>query len=110
MQTSDSITYRLTGDIKWPVDTPFSEALGICLNSCCRSWFHLLRQRIADKISAFPPGPLQGSFPILALRTNKADVAVGVSAKVAQELDDKGEKWRVSGKYVPLLPPFPERQ
>jgi len=67
------LNYRkLTGDVKWPVDTSFSEALG----------------------------PLRGSFPILALRTNKADVAVGVAAEVAQELDEKGEKWRVNGKYA----------
>ena len=50
--------------------------------------------------SPLPVGPLRGSFPILALRTNKADVAVGVDAKVAQELDEKGEKWRVNGKFV----------
>ncbi|KAG9311050.1 DUF89 domain-containing protein [Chiua virens] len=65
------LNYRkLTGDVKWPVSTSFSEALG----------------------------PLAGSFPLLSLRTNKADVAVGIPQGVADELDDKGEKWRVSGK------------
>lgn len=49
---------------------------------------------------ALSTGPLAGSFPLLSLRTNKADVAVGVPQAVADELDKKGEKWRVSGKYV----------
>ena len=45
-------------------------------------------------------GPLAGSFPLLSLRTNKADVAVGVDQDVADKLDARGEKWRVSGKYA----------
>ncbi|KAG1736193.1 hypothetical protein EDB19DRAFT_1722117 [Suillus lakei] len=63
---------------KWPVSTPFPTAIG----------------------------PLAGSFPLLSLRTNKADVAVGIDEKVAENLDNKGEKWRVSGKYalVSFLP------
>ncbi|KAH7921136.1 DUF89-domain-containing protein [Leucogyrophana mollusca] len=47
--------------------------------------------------------PLGGSFALLSLRTNKADVAVGVPQEVADKLDVRGEKWRVSGKYVVLL-------
>ena len=43
-------------------------------------------------------GPLAGDFPILSLRTNKADVAVGVPQEVADKLDAAGEKWRVNGK------------
>lgn len=35
---------------------------------------------------------------MLSLRTNKADVAVGIPQEIADELDGKGEKWRVSGK------------
>ncbi|CAG7851125.1 Protein-glutamate O-methyltransferase SPCC1393.13 {ECO:0000250/UniProtKB:Q9H993} {ECO:0000250/UniProtKB:Q9H993} [Serendipita indica DSM 11827] len=67
------LNYRkLTGDVKWPVNTTFSEALG----------------------------PLRGSFPMLSLRTNKADVAVGIAEKVARELDEKGIAWRTSGKYA----------
>ncbi|KAH7909987.1 DUF89 domain-containing protein [Hygrophoropsis aurantiaca] len=67
------LNYRkLTGDVKWPVSTSFSAALG----------------------------PLAGSFPLLSLRTNKADVAVGVSQETADKLDSRGEKWRVSGKYA----------
>ncbi|KAL4247701.1 Sugar phosphate phosphatase [Abortiporus biennis] len=67
------LNYRkLTGDIRWPVSTPFETALG----------------------------PLAGSLPILSLRTNKADVVVGVDEDVAKRLDDQGEKWRVNGKYA----------
>ncbi|CCA76757.1 hypothetical protein PIIN_10745 [Serendipita indica DSM 11827] len=67
------LNYRkLTGDVKWPVNTTFSEALG----------------------------PLRGSFPILSLRTNKADVAVGIAEKIARELDKEGIAWRTSGKYA----------
>jgi hypothetical protein len=62
---------RLTGDIKWPAWTPFEEALR----------------------------DLAGAFPILSLRTNKADVVVGVDQLVAEELDAKdGNKWRVDGR------------
>ncbi len=43
-------------------------------------------------------GPLAGSFPLLSLRTNKADVVVGVDRQVAERLDQSGEKWRVSGR------------
>ncbi|KAI0072176.1 DUF89 domain-containing protein [Panus rudis PR-1116 ss-1] len=67
------LNYRkLTGDIAWPVSTPFEDAIG----------------------------PLAGSFPILSLRTSKADVVVGVDQAVADALDAKGEKWRVNGKYA----------
>ena len=45
-------------------------------------------------------GPLRGSFPILSLRTNKADVIVGVEKETAERLDKSGEKWRVNGKCV----------
>lgn len=75
------LNYRkLAGDVKWPVSTQFSTAIG----------------------------PLAGSFPLLSLRTNKADVAVGIDEKVAENLDKKGEKWRVSGKYA-LVSFFPGR-
>ncbi|KAJ7619435.1 DUF89 domain-containing protein [Roridomyces roridus] len=65
------ISYRkLTGDVQWPAWTPFSTALG----------------------------PLAGSFPLLSLRTNKADVVVGIDREVAEQLDGSGSKWRVDGK------------
>ncbi|KAF7373390.1 DUF89 domain-containing protein [Mycena sanguinolenta] len=60
----------LTGDVQWPAWTPFSTALG----------------------------PLAGSFPILSLRTNKADVVVGVEREIAEKLDESGSKWRVDGR------------
>ncbi|KAI0297018.1 hypothetical protein B0F90DRAFT_1742372 [Multifurca ochricompacta] len=63
---------KLTGDLRWPVDTPFETAVG----------------------------PLARSFPLLSLRTNKADVAVGIPRSVAEALDARGEKWRVNGRYV----------
>ncbi|RXW22785.1 hypothetical protein EST38_g3065 [Candolleomyces aberdarensis] len=67
------LNYRkLTGDIKWPSWTPFQEALG----------------------------PLAGEFPLLSLRTNKADVAVGVPKDVIEKLDAAGEKWRIDGRYA----------
>lgn len=43
-------------------------------------------------------GPLAGAFPLLSLRTNKADVVVGVAQGVADELDRTDAKWRVNGK------------
>jgi hypothetical protein len=47
-------------------------------------------------------GPLAGSFPILSLRTNKADVVVGVDQAVADKLDassvESEKKWRINGK------------
>jgi damage-control phosphatase, subfamily III len=62
---------KLTGDIAWPAHTPPQEAFG----------------------------RLAGSFPILSLRTNKADVVVGVPKDVGEKLDkEQGIKWRVNGK------------
>ncbi|KAF7323249.1 hypothetical protein HMN09_00105700 [Mycena chlorophos] len=68
------LNYRkLTGDIQWPAWTDFGEALGA----------------------------LGGSFPILSLRTNKADVVVGVARDVAEKLDaEQGKQWRVDGRYA----------
>ena len=45
-------------------------------------------------------GPLAGSFPLLSLRTCKADVVVGIDQNTADELDKSGEKWRVNGRWV----------
>ncbi|KAJ7141872.1 DUF89 domain-containing protein [Mycena crocata] len=67
------LNYRkLTGDVKWPAWTEFSTALG----------------------------PLAGTFPLLSLRTNKADVVVGVKRQVAEQLDISGSQWRVDGRYA----------
>ncbi|KAH9856418.1 DUF89 domain-containing protein [Lenzites betulinus] len=66
---------KLTGDVQWPPSTPFSTAIG----------------------------PIAGTFPILSLRTNKADVIVGVDQAVADKLDESGEKWKYNGKYAVVL-------
>ncbi|KAH9915315.1 DUF89 domain-containing protein [Fomitopsis serialis] len=66
---------KLTGDVKWPAHTPFETAVG----------------------------PLRGAFPVLSLRTNKADVVVGVEQETAERLDKSGEKWRYNGKYALVL-------
>ncbi|EIN05895.1 DUF89-domain-containing protein [Punctularia strigosozonata HHB-11173 SS5] len=64
---------KLTGDVRWPAFTPWETAIG----------------------------PLAGSFPILSLRTSKADVVAGVNGEVADKLDqEQGNKWRVNGKYA----------
>ena len=69
--------HRLTGDIQWPASTPFEMAIG----------------------------PLAGSFPILSLRTNKADVVVGVDQDVADKLDEvDNRKWRYDGRYISSPP------
>lgn len=74
--------YRLTGDIQWPASTSFEEAIG----------------------------PLAGSFPILSLRTNKADVVVGVDQDVADRLDEEEDrKWRYDGRYVEATLPLCHR-
>ncbi|KAG7447265.1 DUF89 domain-containing protein [Guyanagaster necrorhizus] len=62
---------KLTGDISWPTLTPFRVAIA---------------------------GPLAGSFPLLSLRTSKADVVVGVSNEVAAQLNKTDKHWRVNGR------------
>jgi len=63
---------KLTGDVRWPAWTLFETALG----------------------------PLAGSFPLVSLRTIKADVVVGVDKAVAERLDESEKRWRFSGKYA----------
>ena len=89
--------FRLTGDVKWPVSTPFETAIGM---SVAISEFVEWSARWHTK------GPLAGSFPLLSLRTIKADIVVGVEQSVADRLDECGEKWRISGRYalVSFLP------
>lgn len=68
--------------------TPFETAVGTLDTS--KSEFGL---------PLIPPlGSFGGAFPILSLRTNKADVVVDVPQEVADKLDAAGEKWRVNGK------------
>jgi hypothetical protein len=61
---------RLVGDRFWPVTTPFAD------------------------LTAYLPGP------VLALRTCKSDVAVGLSAPAAAELDAAMPDWRFAGKHA----------
>ena len=81
---------RLTGDLIWPVSTPFETAIG-------KASYYRFRREPLMKLNLFA-GPLAGDFPILSLRTNKADVAVGIPQAVADKLDQAGERWRVNGK------------
>jgi len=67
------LNYRkLTGDVRWPAWTPFASAIG----------------------------PLAGFVPLLSLRTNKADIVVGVKKELAEQFDNSGERWRVNGRYA----------
>ncbi|KAL0575469.1 Hairy/enhancer-of-split with YRPW motif protein 2 [Marasmius crinis-equi] len=65
------LNYRkLTGDIKWPSTTTFKDAIG--------------KYFLGSK----------------RLRTNKADVAVGLTQETLDDIEKKDEKWRVNGKYA----------
>jgi len=67
------LNYRkLTADVKWPPSTPFGVSLG----------------------------PLAGLFPVLSLRTLKADVVVGITEERAKALDIQDPRWRVNGKHA----------
>ncbi|KAN0062846.1 Hairy/enhancer-of-split with YRPW motif protein 2 [Thecaphora frezii] len=67
------LNYRkLTSDAVWPSTTTFREALG----------------------------PLAGSLEILALRTNKADVCVGLKEGQEEWVEKQDSKWRVNGKWA----------
>ena len=67
------LNYRkLTSDATWKSDTSFREALG----------------------------PLAGTIEILALRTNKADVCVGLKPGQEAEVEKQDPKWRVDGKWA----------
>lgn len=67
------LNYRkLCSDAWWPTTTPFVKALG----------------------------PLAGEFPLLSLRTLKADVIVGLPEGKAEELDRDEPRWRWAGKHA----------
>ena len=73
--------------MKWPASTPFETALGTC---------RPLRGSLRAEQAL---GPLAGTIPVAALRTNKADVIVGLPEDVAARLDkDEGIKWRTDGR------------
>ena len=61
---------RLVGDRLWPATTPFAE------------------------LTAYLPGP------VVALRTCKSDVAVGLAAAQVAELDASSPGWRFGGKHA----------
>jgi hypothetical protein len=61
---------RLVGDRSWEPDTPF------------------------EKVTDYFPGP------VVAVRTLKSDVVVGVPREVLTSLDATGEPWRTSGKHA----------
>ncbi|CBQ69928.1 conserved hypothetical protein [Sporisorium reilianum SRZ2] len=67
------LNYRkLTSDATWKAETSFREALG----------------------------PLAGTVEILALRTNKADVCVGLKPGQEEWVKGQDDKWRVDGKWA----------
>ncbi|GAA5863437.1 hypothetical protein JCM8547_006980 [Rhodosporidiobolus lusitaniae] len=67
------LNYRkLVSDAWWPTTTAFTEALG----------------------------PLNGHFPILSLRTCKADTVVGLAEGVEDRVQKEDPKWRINGKYA----------
>lgn len=79
LQKSDLVLFKgdlnyrkLTSDAQWPADTPMEVALG----------------------------DLKGKFPMVSLRTCKADVVVGLKPGQAEEMDDQDPKWRVNGKWA----------
>lgn len=61
---------RLAGDRNWPPTTPFQEVMRY-----------------------FPTS-------LLALRVNKAELALGLSAQQVQELDDQDPDWRFNGNWA----------
>jgi len=70
------LNYRkLVYDCKWPTTTPFKEAIG-------------------------PLATEKGVPPILALRTSKADVIVGLPEGTEERLSASEEDWMFSGKYA----------
>ena len=93
MVNCDAGLNRLTGDVQWPVDTPFETAVGECISPPPA-------QRPPLPNTTIFAGPLAHAFPLLSLRTSKADVVVGIPRSVADALDARDERWRVSGRYV----------
>jgi hypothetical protein len=67
---------KLTFDCDWPVTTPFKQAIG--------------------------PAMAEDFTNIVSLRTNKADVIVGLTEEKKIEIESKATKaeWRFSGKYA----------
>lgn len=67
------LNYRkLTQDAQWPPTTPFTDALG----------------------------ELKGKVNVLALRTCKAEVCVGLAEGQADQLTERDPKWRTNGHWA----------
>lgn len=67
------LNYRKwTSDARWPFDEPFANVLG----------------------------PVRGKLNLLVLRTNKADVCVGVPSERLKGLDSEDPQWRTNGKFA----------
>ncbi|KAJ1920772.1 Hairy/enhancer-of-split with YRPW motif protein 2 [Tieghemiomyces parasiticus] len=70
------LNYRkLVYDCEWPLTTPFPEALGPLAQ----------------------PGT---ALPVVALRTSKCDLMVGVAEGQAEQLDQRDSDWLVNGKFA----------
>ncbi|CAG8569733.1 1072_t:CDS:2 [Acaulospora morrowiae] len=70
------LNYRkLVYDCKWKTTTPFRDAIGPLANA-------------------------KGAPPVLALRTSKSDVVVGLDKGVEERLNPIEEDWMYSGKYA----------
>ena len=61
-----------------------------------------------NNLAVMPPcaGPLAGELPILSLRTNKADVAVGIAPDVLERVEKEDPRWRVNGRCAASTPIF----
>lgn len=79
LQTSSLVIFKgdlnyrkLTADLQWPATTPFVQSLG----------------------------DLAGQVDLLALRTCKADVVVGLDEGMEERVQKEDSQWRVNGKYA----------
>lgn len=85
LQKSDLVVFKgdlnyrkLTQDAEWPVGTSFTHALG----------------------------PLAGQIPLVALRTCKADVCVGLNDEQVTHLSNQDATWRTNGRWAGMLHPL----
>ena len=70
-----------------------------CLNPFQRSnWYADLWNYQPNRSVDPRTGPLSAEFPLLALRTCKADVVVGLTDEIAARVEAEDPKWRVNGK------------
>ncbi|KAH7919346.1 hypothetical protein BV22DRAFT_1040987 [Leucogyrophana mollusca] len=72
---------KLTGSVKWLISTDLLTAPGVSSSTL----------RVHLSLDSSLQGPLGGSFALRSLRTNKADVAVGVPQEITDKLDVRCE-------------------